>query len=278
MTETTVTHRVLLAVDVEGFSGRTAPMQARLQADMQFILETAAAAAKLNPRSWYRRALGDGIFALLPEEADADRVVVDFIRELNTALREFNDFLEAESRLRLRVALASGASQITGSGWVGQGLLAAARLADAPSLRQALTAFPRANLAVVINQSLYDDLAMRHTPGFQPDAWTRIRIRAKDLDIAAYLNIPGTPTVWRFPNAGAFSNEMRDSAREHTEDVTEPRWFISAPAGANLRPLIASLKERDVKPFVLSDVVRPGKASSRACRKPSLSPIASLLS
>lgn len=37
-----------------------------------------------------------------------------------------------------------------------------------------------------------------------------------------------------------------------------PNWFISAPVGVDLGPLIARLRERGARPYVLSDVAPPG--------------------
>lgn len=41
-------------------------------------------------------------------------------------------------------------------------------------------------------------------------------------------------------------------------DPPGARWFISAPVGADLRPLIASLRRRGAQPYVLSDVAPLG--------------------
>lgn len=132
--------RLHMMVDLAGYSSLIGPMQAQRQTDVLSLLEAARAAAGLDPGSWYRQATGDGLFAVLPEGTDTGRVVVDFTRELDTALRGYNDSLGAELRLQLRVALAAGAIQITEHGWVGQAVITVARLVDALEVREALAA------------------------------------------------------------------------------------------------------------------------------------------
>src|SRR6266536_5800940 len=59
------------------------------------------------------------------------------------------------------------------------------------------------------------------------------------------------------------------SARERpvsmeTEASRGQRWFISAPAGMDLRPLLAGLQRRGAAPYVLSDVARLGANTSES--------------
>jgi class 3 adenylate cyclase len=261
MAETTVLRRRLhMMADLAGYSSLLGPLQAQRQADMLSLLEAAAAAAGLDPGSWYRQATGDGLFAVLPEGTDTARAVIDFIRELDTALSGYGGSQGAEPRLQLRVALTVGASQRTQHGWAGQGVVAVARLADAPVVKEVLAGSPRANMAVVIDHSLYEDLAAQHLPGFRPDAWARVRIRAKELDADAFLSVPGiSPAVSLPASRSEPGHQGRDPAWARTADVSGPRWLVSAPAGTDLRPLVAGLRERGILPYVMSDVARLGE-------------------
>ena len=52
--------------------------------------------------------------------------------------------------------------------------------------------------------------------------------------------------------------ETTESALRTSEVVSGARWFISAPAGMNLRQLVTELRRRGISPYVLSDVAPLG--------------------
>lgn len=53
-------------------------------------------------------------------------------------------------------------------------------------------------------------------------------------------------------------SETTESSLAPVESTSGSRWFISAPAGMNLRRLMAELRRRGVSPYVLSDVAPLG--------------------
>lgn len=61
--------------------------------------------------------------------------------------------------------------------------------------------------------------------------------------------------------------ETTESARTPAESALRSRWFISAPAGMNLRQLIAELRRRGVSPYVLSDVAPLGASIMQSLRQ-----------
>jgi hypothetical protein len=56
-------------------------------------------------------------------------------------------------------------------------------------------------------------------------------------------------------------------AEAAAETSTGSRWFVSAPAGVDLRPLLAALRRRGANPFVLSDVAPLGASILQSVRQ-----------
>ena len=255
-------NRVCLVVDTEGHGFLAESMQARQLYALSVLHDAAASTAGLNPESWYRQAAGDGLLAVLPEDADAGRVLAGFTEGLGVALREYNASALPAARLRLRVALAWGPASRGKDGWIGKGLVAASRLADAVPVREALARFPDADLVVAAGESLYGDAVRRQLPGVRPEEWTRVRIDVKGFDGMAYVAVPG-----RLASASlAETGNVPGLSGRGREPTGGSRWFVSAPGGTDLRPLLAGLEERGVTPYVASDVARLGESILESLR------------
>ena len=115
MTVESTVRRLLVKVDVRGYSVSDDRRQAAIQSRLNQVLSDAARAAGLNRSRWECQAAGDGELAVLPR-SEAEPAVVDaFARELNTALGFVNNDLVDAARLRLRLAIHSESP--TGPTW-----------------------------------------------------------------------------------------------------------------------------------------------------------------
>lgn len=58
--------------------------------------------------------------------------------------------------------------------------------------------------------------------------------------------------------------EASGSARHPVRAVRPGRWFVSAPVGVDLRPLLEELRQRGLEPYVLSDVALLGASIAQS--------------
>jgi class 3 adenylate cyclase len=133
-----LTFRLVVAVDVERYSNRDTVQQYGVQEDLNRVLGEAATRAGFDRSCWDTQVSGDGEMAVLPERTDLPRMVADFTRELDTALRALNHVRIPEARLRLRVAMHYGPVAPARLGFAGTAAVLVGRLLDSPLLRQAL--------------------------------------------------------------------------------------------------------------------------------------------
>jgi hypothetical protein len=183
--------RLHMMVDQERYSQNTERRQKRLQGDMLSLLEEAADLAGLDHASWDKQEAGDGLLAVMQEDVDDAKVLSDFLTHLNALLGEDNAPLRREFRLRLRVALVHGISIDGPNGKPGQAPISAGRLIDAPVVKAALADSEEANMVVVIDDRLFEDVVRQRLRGLRPEAWVRVRVKVKTFDAPAYISVPG---------------------------------------------------------------------------------------
>ena len=76
----TLAFRFLVAIDIEGFSQRSAAQQVKIQDDLERVMTGAATSAGLDRRFWDRQPRGDGELAVLPADANGVSLVADYPR------------------------------------------------------------------------------------------------------------------------------------------------------------------------------------------------------
>lgn len=186
--------RLVVGCDVQGFSARNVRQQRLIQAELDRMLTDAASAAGLDRGTWDHRGDGDGEVAVLPADVNLLAVVRRFVTELDRLLTDHNEDHAQEARIRLRIAMASG-SVVPGGpmGHGGQALIDLARLLNAPPLRQALTDVPKANLAQVLSESLFQRAVPPELDGIRPDQFRHVivNIPEKGFYQDAYIYVPG---------------------------------------------------------------------------------------
>lgn len=121
-------------------------------------------------------------------------------------------------------------------------------------MREALASSPDADMAVAAGENLYNDAVRRKLRGLRPGEWTRVRIETKGFSATAYVSVPGRPAGGSLAELG----DIPDGRERYHVKAGGPRWLVSAPAGTDLRPLLAGLEERGVAPYVVSDIAQLG--------------------
>jgi hypothetical protein len=184
-----LTYRLVLAVDVEKYSARDAREQLRAQTELQRILSAAARNVGLDQRQWYEQVSGDGELVVLPEDVDVSVVVGDFTSSLETILGEYNRRVigGTRPRLRLRVALHHGTLTPGPFGPAGDAPIVVSRLLDAKPLRRLLAEQQERDLALIVSQTLYQDVVRTGFCSLDPEEFQAVRVNAKGMQYNGFV-------------------------------------------------------------------------------------------
>ncbi|WP_141582322.1 hypothetical protein [Actinomadura sp. WMMA1423] len=180
-------YRFLVAVDLEGFSALSTKDQRAVQAALHGALDDAATLAGLDRSAWLRQVGGDGELSVLPAETDPVRLVAVFPERLADVLAHVNAARHPEPRIRVRVAIHHGTLASGCLGPVGRAPIIVSRLLDSGSLRRELARRTDTNLALIVSDSLYNDVIETQLGGLQPGAFRRVVVRAKKISYPAYI-------------------------------------------------------------------------------------------
>ncbi|MEV0664717.1 MULTISPECIES: hypothetical protein [Actinomadura] len=175
-------YRLLMAVDIQGYSKRDTREQLLAQRQMSDALDRAARGVGLDRARWDKQVGGDGELATLPNGIDPAPVAGDFVIGLAVALHEINRAaLEAGARFRLRVrfCLHHGMLSAGPFGPVGDAPITVQRLLDAGPLRRLLAGDPGRDLAYVVSDSLFDDVVRTGFCALRPEAFQAVKVTAK---------------------------------------------------------------------------------------------------
>ncbi|MEV5750169.1 hypothetical protein AB0L00_20305 [Actinoallomurus sp. NPDC052308] len=176
-----LTYRLVLAIDVEKYSTRDARGQLRAQTDLRNILSLAARDVGLDRSLWYEQVSGDGELAVLPEDVDVSLVVGDFTRRLEAILGEFNRERGGGGRLRLRVALHHGTLTPGPFGPAGDAPIVVSRLLNAKPLRRLLADQQHRDVALIVSQTLFQDVVRTGFCCLDPCDFEPVRVNAKGV-------------------------------------------------------------------------------------------------
>ncbi|MEV5573734.1 hypothetical protein AB0L06_27145 [Spirillospora sp. NPDC052269] len=193
--EEVLVYRLLLAVDIQGYSRLDARRQLAAQHDLADVLDKAAAAAGLSRSDWTEQVGGDGELALLPAGTAPAVVAGDLVIGFESALREVNtardgagplDSERGGGRLRVRLALHHGTLTPGPFGPAGDAPVVVQRLLDSTPLRRLLDD-PRRDLAVVVSDAMFDDVVRSGFCALPQSAFEAVRITAKGAVFHGHL-------------------------------------------------------------------------------------------
>src|SRR5882757_4451980 len=129
-----------------------------------------------------RQVQGDSEMSLIPPEQPEPRIVDDFFRELDDALRKYNHGRTDAARLRLRAALHYGVAYESAAGFAGDAPVTTARMLNSRELHRALEGTPGADLAVAVSDLVYRDIVLNRHCSLDPSDFERCDLEIKDKE------------------------------------------------------------------------------------------------
>jgi hypothetical protein len=224
--------RLVVAADMESYSRRNNVLQHRAQLAFRQIMEDATAAIGMDRVGWQVQQGGDGELAILPASASERAVAARLAPAADRLLREHNQGLAPEARVRLRVAVHQGLVHLDGAnGFPGDAVVHVCRLVDSPQAKQALRDFPDADVVLVVSDPLFRDVIEPYRD-LRPDQFAQVHaeISDKGFSAVAWIHVPGE-NVARSVNPSA---SPAPAAPTGPETPTSP-----APAGQTFSGIVA---------------------------------------
>lgn len=165
--------------------------QREFQEGIARLLDSAAAAARLDRADWVTQEGGDSVFAVLPEKTYEPALIDTFMPALYAGLRAFNHNRVPRARLRLRAAVHFGTASLGANGFVGRAPVEIGRILDSAPLRRALELAPDACLAVAVSATVYDDVVSDAYTSIPADEFRQVRVEEKEYRGKASIWVPG---------------------------------------------------------------------------------------
>jgi hypothetical protein len=185
--------------DAEGYSKLPYADQRDLQNRTAAIQDQAAVNARLGRRHGIIQVTGDGDLTAWPPETNELNLIADYVRELTAEVDRVNRTLSQASRIRLRLSVSAGLVDEGALGLTGQAPIKASLLANSDQLRQALRRHPERSLAVIVDDTLYQDVVLSRLCGLRPEEYQRVVVRDKHrTEHVAWITVPGP--VWAAPD------------------------------------------------------------------------------
>ncbi|BDH06701.1 hypothetical protein [Streptomyces seoulensis] len=183
--------RPLFSVDAEGY-GRSHPRRQHwIQDAIDRVLTQAATEVGFERERWQTQLAGDSAFSVLGADESEPLLVDDFVRHLDSGLREVNDGREADARLRLRAAFHHGVAVPARGGFSDHGAVETARILDCKPLREALRLSPSAVLAVAVSREVFHTVIGGAYTTLRAEEFREARVRSKEFDDAVWIRVPG---------------------------------------------------------------------------------------
>ncbi|WP_246179259.1 hypothetical protein [Actinomadura decatromicini] len=210
--ETQLSYRLLLAVDIQGYSKRDTREQLAAQRSLSDALDRAAMGAGLDRARWDKQVGGDGELATLPDGTDPATVAGDFVIGLAAELRDLNAAAAAAEspdagsldagaadggsagaggaggrRLRVRLSLHHGTLTAGPFGPAGDAPIVVQRLLDAAPLRRLLADDADRDLVYAVSDSLFEDVVRTGFCALPPEAFQPIKVTAKGAAFRGHI-------------------------------------------------------------------------------------------
>lgn len=181
----------ILFIEIHGFgSSRLDDDRRYLRGVMYAALEDAFTAAGIDFASLYMEDRGDGALVVVPPGIPTRLLIDPMAAHLAAELRRHNQRAAERVRLRLRAVVHSGYVQRDLEGVSGEPIIAAARIADAPRVKERVTR-TAADLAIVVSNSVYEDVIASGHGFTDPRRFSRVPVRTKETMTWAWLTLEG---------------------------------------------------------------------------------------
>ncbi|GAA2304954.1 hypothetical protein GCM10009853_072510 [Glycomyces scopariae] len=177
--------RMGFAVDIVEYSLRTAPAKDAAQERLKQLVLEVLDELDLDIRDTEHQGTGDGMNVFLPASVELHRTLPRLVRSWDEKLARNND--QYVDRLRLRLSLAIGPVGVAAIGLSGSTIVEVTRLVESEPIRRAIIENPRADLAVLVSDQLYEYVVGEGHPGLEAYRFERVEARVKSYNRTAWL-------------------------------------------------------------------------------------------
>ncbi|WP_171064474.1 cyclic nucleotide-binding domain-containing protein [Actinomadura soli] len=210
----------VLFVDVAGFS-RPQRDEADRQVVRDTLYEMLRCAFEESSVSWdgcYHEDRGDGVLVVVPPAVPTEAVADPTLPRLAAELRRHNRRSSAAVRIQLRVALHVGPVTRDREGLNGDAINLAARMLDAPVLREALHT-SEADMALMTSHHVYETVLKNDRGLINPRSFSRVRINVKEAQTEAWMQLFGQTVEPVAPNTSSGKDPERSNGIHFHETV-----------------------------------------------------------
>ena len=253
----------VLFTDVAGFGNadRTDSDREAVRVALYEILRSAFDASGVPWAACYHEDRGDGAVVVVPPAYAPARIVDPLIPELADRLRRYNRWASDVVRIQLRAALHVGPVGMDAEGLTGQAVLVAARIVEAPVLKERLAA-EHADLIFAASDYVYDHVVRSCTGRLDFTAFDQMQCQVKQLHISAWVHLAGraappSQQVSRPDWNLAPSLDAAAEPRAHGQAPAPEAWPGPRPVAAPLGKLPADVRGRDGLLGELRRALRP---------------------
>ncbi|WP_444947150.1 hypothetical protein [Micromonospora ureilytica] len=180
----------MMFVDMESYSRHDDAGQVNAQTSFRLLMQRAAEQCGLEREGWEIQPTGDGELALFPLGTPEPRIVADLVPAMDRILRDHNRHAGQYAQVRMRVAFHQGLVTKTENGYAGSAVVTAARLVEAPPLKDALASFPEAAVAMIVSSTIYREVVSQSYSGIRKERYGRVTVHVKSFGDEAWIFVP----------------------------------------------------------------------------------------
>ena len=178
-----------LSVDVQGYSPNNDVRQGQIQEELLDVLDEAGDRSGIARAEWARQSKGDEELSLIRPDLAATKVIDGFCVELAAVLHEHNA-RSGQRPMRLRLAIDAGPTALAVNGFAGRAVVGASRLVGADPLKRTLTIEGRADLVVMLSNSVFQDWVLGGHCSVDENCFRRVFVSEKEYTGDAWIWVP----------------------------------------------------------------------------------------
>lgn len=204
--------RGIVAIDADRFGSRPPPARQ----DLQGLVDEALHQARVDRTAAVLIDRGDGVLIVLPPGA-VPTVAGEFLRALTTGVGVWNRTHDQDLRIRLRVALHAGGVAPDADESFDEAVDDAARLAEAPPLRDALSTAAGDAMALIVSDRVFHEAG----PPGDPSAFVPMMLDLQGRRVRTWLQVGKFASAMLLGAAGGGINIAAAPADKATVDPKE---------------------------------------------------------
>lgn len=181
-------YELVISVDARRSGEYDDVEKAQMRDRIYRVLDTAFTHTRVARDRIHMEDRGDGVLISIPGEVPVTRLLGLWMVEVHEKLREENRALRVP--LGLRVSMHVGPVRHDVRGIVGRAVDLACRLADSSVARRLLDD-ERADLVLVVSQSLYEEVVSSGGKFIEPARYSTARLKLKEGEVTAWFHLPG---------------------------------------------------------------------------------------